>query len=169
MKIYNLQRTQFLPLSIKEAWAFFSSPANLAKITPEHMGFKILHISEGPNGKKMYQGQLIRYKVNVLPGIAVHWVTEITHVSEPNFFVDEQRFGPYSLWHHQHHFKVVEGGVEMRDEVNYAIPFGILGRLANWLFVERQVHAIFEHRFNILEERFSKIEQQKEKVKDLVR
>lgn len=168
MKIYNLQRTQFLPLSLEEAWEFFSNPANLAKITPEHMGFKILHISEGPNGSKMYQGQFIRYKVNVLPGISVHWVTEITHVKEPYFFVDEQRFGPYALWHHQHHFKTVEGGVEMRDEVNYAIPLGFLGRLANWLFVGRQVRAIFEHRFKILEARFANHQKQIQTEPELV-
>ena len=161
MKIYTLQTKQFLPMSLEEAWKFFSSPANLAKITPEHMGFKILHISKGPEGEKMYQGQLIRYKVNVLPFISVHWVTEITHVDESNFFVDEQRFGPYALWHHQHHFKAVEAGVEMRDEVNYAIPFGLLGRLANWLFVGKQVHAIFAHRYQVLEKRFAKVQQEK--------
>jgi len=168
MKIYTLQTKQFLPMSLEEAWAFFSSPANLAKITPEQMGFKILHISKGPVGEKMYQGQLIRYKVNVLPLISVHWVTEITHVDEPNFFVDEQRFGPYALWHHQHHFKAVEGGVEMRDEVNYAIPFGLLGRLANWLFVGKQVNAIFAHRYQVLEKRFAKVQQEKTAEVELV-
>jgi ligand-binding SRPBCC domain-containing protein len=168
MKIYNLQTKQFLPMSLQEAWEFFSSPANLAKITPAQMGFKILHISKGPEGEKMYQGQIIRYKVNVLPFISVHWVTEITHVNEPNFFVDEQRFGPYALWHHQHHFQAVEGGVEMRDEVNYAIPLGILGQLANWLFVGRQVRAIFAHRFKILEERFAKLQKQIKQETELV-
>lgn len=168
MKIYNLQTKQFLPMSLKEAWEFFSSPANLAKITPSEMGFKILHISKGPNGEKMYQGQFIRYKVNVLPFISVHWVTEITHVNEPYFFVDEQRFGPYALWHHQHHFKEVEGGVEMLDEVNYAIPLGLLGRLAHWLFVGKQVRAIFDHRFKILEERFSKHHKETKREPELV-
>lgn len=153
MKIYNLKRTQFLPISITEAWEFFSSPANLSKITPEHMGFKILYISGGP---KMYPGQVIRYIVYGLPGIPMNWMTEITHVQEPHYFVDEQRFGPYALWHHQHHFKEVEGGVEMTDEVNYAIPFGFLGRLANWLFVAREVNRTFDHRYTVLESYFTK-------------
>jgi len=153
MKIYTIKKTQFLPISLPEAWDFFSSPRNLSKITPEHMGFKILYVS---GGEKMYNGQIIRYKVNVLPFIAVHWVTEITHVQEPQYFVDEQRFGPYALWHHQHHFKEVPGGVEMTDEVNYAIPMGILGRFAHWIFVGREVNGIFNHRFSVLEKYFTK-------------
>ncbi|MBL7857010.1 MAG: SRPBCC family protein [Cyclobacteriaceae bacterium] len=152
MKIYNLKRTQFLPISISQAWDFFSSPKNLSKITPGHMGFNILYIS---GGDKMYPGQMIRYKISALPGIKMNWVTEITHVQEPSYFVDEQRFGPYALWHHQHHFKEVPGGVEMTDEVNYAIPFGILGTLANWVFVQREVNAIFDHRFAVLEKYFA--------------
>ena len=153
MKIYNLKRTQWLPITLQEAWDFFSTPDNLEKITPKHMGFHILYRS---GGQKMYPGQLIRYKVNGLPFVPMHWVTEITHVQEPYYFVDEQRFGPYALWHHQHHFKEVNGGVEMVDEVNYAIPLGILGRFANLVFVEREVNAIFDHRYKILEEYFSK-------------
>ncbi len=118
------------------------------------MGFEILYIS---GGDKMYSGQLIRYFVRVLPWIKLHWVTEIKHVSEPTYFVDEQRFGPYALWHHQHHFKEVQGGVEMMDEVNYAIPFGFIGRIAAWLFVEREVNTIFDYRFTVLEAYFNKI------------
>lgn len=136
-----------------EAWDFFSTPRNLSKITPEHMGFNILYVS---GGEKTYAGQIIRYHVQILPGIKVHWVTEITHVQEPEYFVDEQRFGPYALWHHQHRFKAVAGGVEMTDEVNYAIPVGFLGRLAHWLFVGREVNRIFEHRFTVLERYFKK-------------
>lgn len=151
MKIYNLKKTQFLPISLTEAWDFFSSPSNLSKITPDHMGFKIVYIS---GGSSMYPGQIIRYVVYGLPGIPMNWTTEITHVQEPNYFVDEQRFGPYALWHHQHHFKEVDGGVEMTDEVNYAIPFGLLGRLANRLFVEREVNRIFDHRYQVLESFF---------------
>lgn len=153
MKIYNLKRTQFLPISIQEAWEFFSSPSNLSKITPAHMGFQILYMS---GGQKMYPGQLIQYVVQGLPGIPMQWTTEITHVHEPYYFVDEQRFGPYSLWHHQHHFKQVQGGMEMTDEVNYAIPLGILGRFAHWLLVGREVNRIFDHRFMVLEKYFNK-------------
>ncbi len=151
MKIYNLKRTQILPISLQEAWDFFSSPKNLSKITPEQMGFKILYIS---GGDKAYAGQIIRYHVSILPGIKVHWVTEITQVKELVHFIDEQRFGPYALWHHQHHFKEVPEGIEMTDEVNYAIPLGLLGQLAHWLFVGKEVNTIFEHRFQVLEQYF---------------
>ena len=116
------------------------------------MGFKINYMS---GGEKMYPGQLITYKVNVLPGIPVNWVTEITHVQEPHYFVDEQRFGPYALWHHQHHFKETAAGVEMTDEVNYAIPFGFIGKLANSVFVGKEVKAIFDHRYKVLEDYFN--------------
>ncbi|MBX2917263.1 MAG: SRPBCC family protein [Cyclobacteriaceae bacterium] len=153
MKLYTIKRTQFLPISLNEAWEFFSTPRNLAKITPAEMGFHILYVS---GGEKTYAGQIIRYKVQILPGIKTHWVTEITHVNEPIYFVDEQRFGPYALWHHQHHFKEVPGGVEMTDEVNYAIPLGLLGRIANALFVGREVNRIFDYRFKVLEEYFKK-------------
>ncbi len=151
MKVYHLKRTQFLPISINEAWAYFSSPHNLKEITPPDMNFRILYVS---GGSTMYAGQLIRYFVNVLPGFTVHWVTEITHVHAPDHFVDEQRFGPYALWHHQHFFREVEGGIEMIDEVNYAIPFGWLGQFANWLFVGKKVSAIFDYRYEVLKKRF---------------
>ena len=153
MKVYNLTRTQILPISLAQAWDFFSSPQNLSKITPKHMGFEILYIS---GGAKAYAGQIIRYNVNVLPGIKMHWVTEITQVKESAHFIDEQRFGPYALWHHQHHFKEVPGGVEMTDEVNYALPLGILGRLAHALFVGGEVKRIFDHRYRVLEKYFDK-------------
>lgn len=153
MKVYNLKTSQFLAISMAEAWDFFSSPKNLRDITPSHMKFDIRYIS---GGNKMYAGQIITYKLQPLPGIPVSWTTEITHVNEPNFFVDEQRFGPYALWHHQHRFKEVEGGVEMEDEVNYAIPLGFLGRIAHWCFVGKKVKSIFDYRFKVLEERFNK-------------
>ncbi len=153
MKVYNLKTKQFLPISMEEAWDFFSSPENLKDITPSHMKFDIRYIS---GSKKMYPGQIITYKLQPVPVIPVSWTTEITHVMEPTYFVDEQRFGPYALWHHQHRFKEVDGGVEMEDEVNYAIPLGILGRIANWLFVGKKVKGIFDYRYKVLEERFKK-------------
>ena len=153
MKLYKLERVQFLPISIEKAWNFFSSPRNLKEITPDYMKFMITYISRQ---EKMYAGQLISYIVHVLPGIPVRWTTEIRHADEPSYFVDEQRFGPYALWHHQHHFKVVEGGIEMTDIVNYAIPLGFLGRLVNWLFVGKKVKAIFDYRFEVLERKFKK-------------
>jgi ligand-binding SRPBCC domain-containing protein len=151
MKIYHLKRTQFLPISQREAWDFFSSPKNLGVITPQRMNFKILSMS---GGNKMYAGQIITYKVSVLPSVRMKWVTEISHVQEPDYFTDEQRFGPFALWHHKHHFKSIEGGVEMTDELDYAIPLGVLGRLAHWLLVEREVNTIFEYRNKVLENLF---------------
>ena len=153
MKVYTLIRKQFLPVSPEQAWDFFSRPQNLAKITPEYMKFRILHMS-GDND--MYAGQIISYRLFALPFLPVSWTTEITHVQKPFYFVDEQRFGPYALWHHQHRFREVPGGVEMTDEVNYAIPFGFIGRIANSIFVKRQLNTIFEHRFNVLKELFTK-------------
>ena len=153
MKAYSLRRSQVLPITMQEAWDFFSSPRNLSSITPAHMRFQI--IDSSGNGK-MYPGQIIKYKVSVLPFIRVSWITEITHVSEPVFFVDEQRFGPYKWWHHQHHFREVPGGVEMTDEVHYLLPLGFLGRIAHWVFVSRQLNSIFDFRFRVLGEFFGK-------------
>ena len=123
-KVYSLHTEQFIPISLQEAWDFFSSPANLAKITPEKMGFNIISKHHGP---KMYPGQIIEYTVKPLLGIPLYWMTEITHVKEGVYFVDEQRFGPYTMWHHQHHFTEVKGGVKMEDIVHYKIPLGFLG------------------------------------------
>ncbi|MEM9297287.1 MAG: SRPBCC family protein [Bacteroidota bacterium] len=153
MKVYKLERFQFLPISIDHAWNFFSSPKNLKEITPKYMKFIITYIS---GKEKMYADQLISYIVNILPGLPVRWTTEITHVNEPLYFIDEQRFGPYALWPHQHHFKAVDSGVEMTDIVNYAIPLGIFGRFTNWLFVSKKVRAIFDYRFEVLEKKFKK-------------
>jgi len=137
---------------MEEAWSFFSSPKNLVRITPPEMEFDMIYRSG--NGGKTYAGQIIRYKLKIFAGIKSTWTTEITHVQEPFYFIDEQRFGPYALWHHQHFFKAVNGGVEMTDEVNYAVPFGLIGRLANWIFVARELNRIFNYRFTILEKYF---------------
>lgn len=117
------------------------------------MKFNIVAIS---GDAKMYAGQIILYKIKLFPWWSMDWVTEITHVDEPHHFVDDQRFGPYALWHHQHSFREVDGGTEMMDELHYAIPYGIFGRLANWIFVEREVCSIFDYRFKVLETYFNK-------------
>jgi ligand-binding SRPBCC domain-containing protein len=148
--IYTLEIKQFLNISLNEAWDFFSSPGNLSKITPEHMGF----IITSGTPKKMYTGQIITYKVAPFPGFKTNWVTEITHVSEQRFFVDEQRFGPYRMWHHEHHFEVQDNGVLMTDRVSYKLPFGILGRIAHGLFVKKQLTQIFAFREKILNQLF---------------
>lgn len=155
MAVHTLKRVQRLPIPLEKAWDFFSSPLNLKEITPPYMGF---HVTSDPAFmRKMYAGQIITYTVKPLPGIPLFWMTEITHVEPGRFFVDEQRTGPYAIWHHQHHFKPIPGGVEMTDLVHYKIPFGWLGDLANLLFVRRQLNGIFEYRQNKLEEMFGKM------------
>lgn len=155
MSVYSLKRVQRLPISLNEAWAFFSNPMNLQEITPAYMGFKV-H-SDPDFLQKMYAGQVITYTVKPVLGIPLFWMTEITHVADQQFFVDEQRVGPYSLWHHQHHFKAIEGGVEMTDLVHYKLPLGWLGNLAHLIFVKRQLQGIFDYRWKVLEERFGKL------------
>ncbi len=153
MAAHTIRTVQKIPVSLEEAWDFFSNPANLAAITPGDMGFTVISKYQGP---LMYPGQIIEYKVKPIAGIPVYWMTEITHVDDRKFFVDEQRFGPYRLWHHQHHFKAIPGGVEMTDIIHYKNPFGLLGRLANKLFVSKKLQKIFEYRFRAVEERFGK-------------
>lgn len=151
MAAHTIRTVQMIPVSLDEAWAFFSNPGNLQTITPEGMGFKIISKDQG---QKMYAGQLIEYKVKPLWGIPVYWMTEITHVKDREFFIDEQRFGPYRLWHHQHHFREVPGGVEMTDIVHYKVPLGFLGRLANRLFVRKKLETIFRYRYQKVVELF---------------
>ncbi len=152
MSVHTLKRVQRLPISVEEAWDFFSSPLNLIEITPAHMDFQVT--SDPDFLGKIYAGQVITYTVKPLLGIPLYWMTEITHVRQHEFFVDEQRAGPYSMWRHQHHFKTIPGGVEMTDWVHYRVPLGILGDFANWLFVRRQVGEIFDFRYKKLEEIF---------------
>jgi ligand-binding SRPBCC domain-containing protein len=151
MSVYLLERTQLLPVSLAEAWDFFSAPGNLARITPPEMGFEVL--SESGDGR-LYPGQIITYYVRPLLGWRLFWMTEITHVQDGEYFVDEQRMGPYAFWHHTHFFRAVPGGVEMRDQVYYRLPFGPLGRLAHALLVRKKLEAIFDFRFRYLEKSF---------------
>jgi ligand-binding SRPBCC domain-containing protein len=152
-KVYSLKTVQCLPVTIDKAWDFFSSPANLKEITPDNLDFKIL---SKHHGDKMYSGQIIEYTVKPLLGIPIYWMTEITHVVPKEFFVDEQRFGPYRLWHHQHHFKKIEGGVEMTDIVHYKLPLWLLGDIANTLYVKNELQQIFQFRFQKVEQLFGK-------------
>lgn len=142
MKIYTLHQRQFLPIPVTEAWDFFTDPANLRRITPPYMGFDIV----AGGDRKMYAGQLIQYIVRPLFGIKMKWVTEITYVDEERYFVDEQRFGPYALWHHKHFFRAVEGGTEMEDIVDYKLPMGVLGQLVHPFLVKSKLEDIFEFR-----------------------
>lgn len=148
--MHQLKVQHQLPLDIDQAWDFFSSPKNLSKITPPDMRFRIIGVAPD----NTYAGQIICYKVSPLLRIPIRWVTEITHVEEGKFFVDEQRFGPYSMWHHEHFFEENKDGVLMTDIVSYKLPAGVLGRALNSLFVRKKVKGIFEHRRTRLDELF---------------
>lgn len=155
MHFYNIKSSQHLPISLEEAWAFFSSPNNLQKITPPDMSFVIT--SGRKDGESMYAGQIITYTLKPLLGIKVKWMTEITHVKDGEYFIDEQRFGPYKLWHHRHSFRRTPANtVEMHDEVNYVLPFGFLGTIAHALFVRKRIEDIFKYRTRVIEELFGK-------------
>ena len=144
MAIYSIKTVQKIPGSLQEVWAFFSRPDNLKEITPSQLKFNVI---SKYHGDSIYAGQIIEYKVSPLFGIPLYWMTEITHVKDSVYFVDEQRYGPYSMWHHQHHFKSIEGGVEMTDIVHYKNPFWLLGDIANTLFVRKQLQEIFSFRY----------------------
>jgi ligand-binding SRPBCC domain-containing protein len=150
LKIYQFKAKQFLPISIGEAWKFFSNSSNLPKITPPWLNFEVTSQLEN----KMYAGMIITYLVRPLLNIPTTWVTEITHVCEPYFFVDEQRFGPYKFWHHQHIFRDAENGIEMEDIVSYAVPFGVIGRLANSWIISQRIKSIFKFREEVLDKLF---------------
>ena len=152
--MHRLKRTATLPITVEEAWNFFSNPKNLQKITPENMGFNITSEFFKDN---MYAGQIITYKVSPLLGIKMNWMTEITQVKEGEFFIDEQRVGPYKIWHHQHHFKAIEGGVEMTDIIDYVVPFGFLGRLVEPIIVRGKLKEIFDYREQKMDKLFGMI------------
>ena len=149
--IFTLTARQLVQTDMDTAWSFFSNPMNLAKITPEHMGFFIT----SELADQMYEGQIISYKINVFPRISTNWVTEITHIKEKKFFVDEQRYGPYSMWHHEHHFEGTEDGVLMTDKISYKLPLGIFGKLLQPLFIKRQLNTIFDYRQKKLDSIFN--------------
>lgn len=140
--MHTIKTIQQLPISMEQAWDFFSDPRNLNTITPDSMRFKTLSGDE----RKMFAGQIIHYKISPFKGITMEWVTEITHVKDKEFFVDEQRFGPYKFWHHKHFFKAVDGGVEMEDIVHYKVPFGFLGKLLHPIIVKPKLDEIFRYR-----------------------
>lgn len=144
MKFYHLTFQQKFPTTIEKVWDFFSSPHNLADITPQNMAFEVTS-KQQPN-QKMYPGMIITYKVSPMAGIKLNWMTEITQVSELQYFIDEQRFGPFKFWHHQHHFQTIEGGVEMTDHLSYGLPLGFLGQIAHAVFVKKRLQEIFDYR-----------------------
>tara|TARA_R110002050_G_scaffold75052_7_gene160959 strand:+ start:117 stop:572 length:456 start_codon:yes stop_codon:yes gene_type:complete len=151
MGFYQFKRTQEIKTSVDEIWKFISDPSNLKLITPDYMGFDIT--SENIPSQ-MYEGMIISYKVSPLLGIKTTWVTEITHLKKNSYFVDEQRVGPYRIWHHQHIVKPITNGTLMTDIVSYQPPLGFLGSIANELIIKGKLQEIFEYRTNALEEIF---------------
>ncbi len=153
MGFYQLHRTQKIPADIDRVWEFISSPSNLKRITPKSMGFDILSKN---SEQAMYAGMIISYSVRPLLHLKTLWVTEITHVKPKSYFVDEQRIGPYKMWHHEHHLEAIDGGVLMTDIVSYQPPFGILGKIANNLIIRKKLNQIFDFRTIAVEEIFGK-------------
>jgi len=151
MSLIRLTFDQKLPITIDQAWQFFSDPKNLAKITPDYLGFKI---QDGYAEEEAYAGQIISYTLYPLLGIPMHWVTEITHVRKPFSFTDIQLIGPYSLWNHEHRFRSIEGGIEMIDIIDLKLPLGPLGKVIYAVKVRRDIERIFEYRKKKLGELF---------------
>jgi len=150
--MYQIRHKQIVKADLITCWDFFSSPNNLQKITPDYMGFDVK--TEVP--EKMYEGLMIEYRVRPLMNIPMTWITEITHVKDFQFFVDEQRKGPYRIWHHEHHFMETEEGVEMTDIVSYELPFGLLCKIAHPILVKKKLEEIFAYRYKVVEELFNK-------------
>ncbi|MDB0063150.1 SRPBCC family protein [Crocinitomicaceae bacterium] len=151
MAFYQIKTEQRIPAKMEEVWEFMRSPKNLKKITPEHMGFDVI-TKDIPD--EMYPGMIIAYKVSPLFGIKMTWVTEITHVEEGKYFVDEQRVGPYKVWHHEHFIREENGEVVMSDIVTYIPPFGFIGAIANSILIKKQLKDIFDFRFKAVEKEF---------------
>jgi ligand-binding SRPBCC domain-containing protein len=154
MAFYQLKTKQRLNASLNEVWDFIRSPENLKKITPEHMGFDIM-TKDLP--KQIYPGMIVAYKVSPVFGIKLTWVSEITHVEEGKYFIDEQRVGPYKIWHHEHFIREEDGEVVMSDIITYVPPFGLLGVLVNSLLIKKQLKTIFDFRSKALEKEFGKM------------
>lgn len=154
MKIYRIHQSQFLPITLDDAWRFFATPKNLEAMTPDFLNFKIL--SKVPD--VVHSGLIIEYRIRAVFGIPMRWLTEIKHVEEQARFVDEQRVGPFPFWYHEHRFEPVEGGIVMKDEVHYVMPWGILGRFIHWIFIRGRLLEIFRFRKRYLSQRFSKTE-----------
>ncbi len=167
MSVHSFQKIQCIPANLDTVWSFFVDPAKLPSITPPYMKFKILSPGRSPvrgdgiyagdvHADRIYAGQVIEYRLRPLPWLWVYWMTEITQVQSGQYFVDGQRRGPYSLWHHQHHFRKIDGGVEMTDIVHYEVPFGFIGGWVNSLFVRRRLEDLFRYRYERVEEIFGR-------------
>lgn len=145
MKVYTLKKEQIVPRPLGEVFAFFERPENLARITPPWLGFRILT----PSPIVMKRGAKFEYTVRVM-GVRVGWESLISDYQPPHRFVDEQTRGPYAYWHHTHTFLQVDGGTLVGDEVCYAMPFGVIGTLAQRFAVRRQLEEIFFYRATVI-------------------
>lgn len=151
--IHYLHREQIIPASIETVWAYFCDPKNLNPITPPDMNFEII----AGGDEEMYAGQIIEYRVEFVHGIRSPWLTEIAHVRAYEYFVDEQRMGPYRFWYHQHRFELIANGVKMTDHVTYAAPFGLLGDLVHAIYIRNRLKTIFDFRHQKISEIFGSI------------
>jgi ligand-binding SRPBCC domain-containing protein len=152
MKLHRIQRSLNLPIPLQEAWEFFSNPHNLLHLTPPSLHLRIT----SDTGSEIYPGAIITYRIRPFLGIPIDWVTEISQMREPILFIDEQRFGPYRYWHHQHLFREIESGTEINDLVHYALPLGPIGRLLNALIVRGELDGIFNFRGEFLLRKFGR-------------
>lgn len=150
MKVHSLSQEQTIPISLAEAWEFFSSPRNLEEMTPPGMGFKIVSLPS----EILYEGEIIEYSVKVFPGVWIPWVSEIKALKEGESFVDDQISGPFKFWHHRHSFEESECGTIVRDLIHYSVGFGPFGEIARKLVVKKQLATMFEHRKTTLERKF---------------
>ena len=148
--IRRLVTEQVLPISLAEAWDFFSTPKNLNDITPPHLQFEMMSGHES----EMHEGQILVYRIRLLAGFKRAWVTEIKSVEFQRQFVDEQRFGPYRFWHHRHTFEETAEGVRMTDIIHYDVGFGVIGALVDRAYVTPTVRMIFSYREQTLSKRF---------------
>ncbi len=148
--IHRLKRQQIVPSSLDEVWAYFATPANLNEMTPSNMHFEIIHGGDG----EMFQGQLIEYRVQFMPMIKSRWLTEIAHVVERSYFVDDQRVGPYTFWYHEHTFEALKNGTQIQDQVTYQLPFGVIGDIVHALWVGPRLKSVFDFRQKIISELF---------------
>jgi ligand-binding SRPBCC domain-containing protein len=143
MAIHTIQRTQIVRSPLRDCWLFFSNPQNLARLTPPALDFQVL--SDVP--EEIYPGLMIQYRVRPLFGLPLIWLTEISHVEPERSFVDEQRLGPYRLWHHEHHFRGLdEYHTEMRDRVHYILPFAPFSEFMHPWLVKPKLEQIFDYR-----------------------
>jgi ligand-binding SRPBCC domain-containing protein len=155
MKVYRVEHTQHLDISLDEAWSYFSNPVNLSDITPSWLSFRVT--SSLP--ESIYPGLILTYQIKPIARIPFTWVTEITHVKDKEYFVDEQRYGPYAFWHHQHHFRALHNSVEMTDIIHYGLPFGPVGRLLHPFLIEKKVQDIFQYRRKKIQKAFLAIDE----------